>query len=67
MWPTLHSFAALVQRLRTVQKATGSGYRTPEAGAAAKGLEAQVDAEITRIQKFPMEPDETPPAGPSVP
>ncbi len=48
---TLHEFAKLVQQLRTVQKADGSGYKTPTSKAEAKPLEQQVDAAVSEILK----------------
>lgn len=54
---TLHSFAALVKQLRTVQKASGVGYKTPAAGTSAKPLEQQVDSAIAWVAKhrFPLD------------
>jgi hypothetical protein len=49
---TVKELAALVQQLRTVQKASGVGYKTPAATSSAKSLEAQVDAAIAEIEKF---------------
>jgi hypothetical protein len=48
---TLKSFAALVAQLRTIQKASGSGYKTAAAGTSAKTLETQVDAAIKTIER----------------
>ena len=48
---TVKQLADLVLQLRTVQKANGSGYKTPAGTAAAKPLEAQVDAAIAQIEK----------------
>ncbi len=54
---TLHSFATLVKKLRTVQKASGIGYKTLAAGTSAKPLEQQVDAAILWVSKhwFPLD------------
>lgn len=41
---TLHQYATLVKQLRTVQKASGVGYKTPTATTAATSLERDVDA-----------------------
>lgn len=53
----LHSFAALVQKLRTVQKSSGVGYKTPAATTSAHPLEVEVDAAIVWVSKhwFPLE------------
>ena len=50
IWTAL-SLSKLVQQLRTVQKANGTGYKTPAGTAEAKPLEAQVDAAIAQIEK----------------
>ena len=48
---TLRQYATLVQELRTAQKATGTGYKTPEATTAATSLEAAVDAATVKALK----------------
>lgn len=48
---TFRQYATLVQQLRTEQKASGIGYRTPAATAAATALEASVDAATTKALK----------------
>jgi hypothetical protein len=50
MWTAL-SLAKLVEQLRTVQKASGVGYKTPAALTTAQPLEAQIDAAIVQIKK----------------
>ena len=49
---TPRQFAKLVKELRTVQKSSGSGYKTSTASTQATALEKQVDAEIANILKF---------------
>lgn len=48
---TAKQLADLVKQLRTVQKANGTGYKTPAGNAAARPLEAQVDAAIVQIEQ----------------
>jgi hypothetical protein len=48
---TLKEFAALVKQLRSVQKASGSGYKTTGAGQIAHQYEAAVDMAIAWIEK----------------
>jgi hypothetical protein len=45
----LIEFAQLVQQLRNVQEANGTGYKTPQAKTQASGLEAQVEAMVNQI------------------
>jgi len=47
----LWNFAALVRDLRLVQKAGGTGYKTPAVHATATALEQKIDAAIARILK----------------
>jgi hypothetical protein len=53
MW-TLHRFARLVKKLRSVQRSGGVGYKTPQDGQAARPLEAEVDNAITWIENNPV-------------
>lgn len=50
----VEQLAKLVQQLRTVQKSSGSGYKTTTAGTQAKTLEKEVDAAIAKILKPPF-------------
>lgn len=52
--PELQQLAKLVQQLRVVQKANGSGYKTTAGGTQAKKLETEVDAAIAKILKPPF-------------
>jgi hypothetical protein len=45
----LFKFAGLVKELRTVQKATGKGYKTAADTSKAAALEKSVDAELHKI------------------
>jgi hypothetical protein len=49
----LKQFADLVLRLRTIQKASGIGYKTTVAKVDASRLELEVDTEIARILSTP--------------
>ena len=52
---TAKKLAELVKQLRTVQKANGTGYKTPAATSTARSLENEVDAAIVQIEKtFPF-------------
>lgn len=57
---TVNELALLVKQLRAVQKASGSGYKTPAGGNQAKALEVKVDAAIQAVlhPKPPWRPRE---------
>ena len=49
---TYSQFAKLVQQLRAVQKANGSGYKSATASTQATALEKEVDAVAAEVVKF---------------
>jgi hypothetical protein len=53
MW-TLHRFARLVKKLRSVQRSSGVGYKTPQDGQAAHTLEVEVDKAIAWVENNPV-------------
>jgi hypothetical protein len=54
MIPNYHQFAQWVAQLRKVQKADGSGYKSPADRSKAQPLEKKVDDALAEIEKhFP--------------